>query len=268
MSDWWRHITTNLLVSREYFAEAREVLLRTATATIRSCYCAAAIYSPYTTTDFRQLRFLAIPTSFYTKSSDSVAELLGHMPSLLCVTINLFKYLEIGKPFETSIAPAGDHGDTARTTRVTEDARKQFTTMYQQYLLKQFRGLPTPGQSPLEVAGVLRAEMQRHQAFKILLKTKITRFCQETRSQEFTLSADESLFGWWTSTPDPAASRCTGEANEEQEATLDLSSLIATLVEFQDTLTESGLVREAEFKVAQSTLEMVVKDTIRGVAKT
>jgi hypothetical protein len=57
------------------------------------------------------------------------------------------------------------------------------------------------------------------------------------------------------------------EANEQQEVTLDLSSLVATLVETQRTLSGNELVREAAFAVAQSTLEMSVRDTIRGVVK-
>jgi hypothetical protein len=206
--DWWRHITTDLLVSKKYFAEAREVLLRTATAIVTADYCAAAVNSPYTTTDFQQLRFLEISTSWYTESSDSIAELLGRMPSLLCVTINHFRSLDLDRIFETSIAPAGDHGDAARTTRVTEAARKHFGAMFQQYLLKQFHAWLNRGQSPLEVAGVLRAAMHRHQAFKILFKTKVARFSRKTWSLEFTLPADESLYMCWNSTPGSDASFC------------------------------------------------------------
>jgi hypothetical protein len=195
-------LTTSLLVSKQYFAEAREQFLRTATANVWAAYNAVGIQSPSTVRDFRQLRFLYMSGSWtpWNVSADTIAAVLRRMSNLRCLTLRPnsdTSDLRLGEDFDKRMASAEGASAYPPTKHTTDDAMKQLGKTFQGLLRNLFSQDATPKFAQPELTGILKVWLERHRAFRVVLVFSTYRQYEDYAI--FGISEtpiDRSLLGW------------------------------------------------------------------------
>ncbi|KPI36357.1 uncharacterized protein AB675_7290 [Cyphellophora attinorum] len=239
-------VTTKLLVSKKYFAEAREVLLRSATANVWAAYSTAGHKSLSSTRDFRKLRFLHIDAS-WEPSKVSVASLtavLRTMSNLQSVTLDTNRQLRLASGFEKGLGPERDSGGYLLPRQLTNDAMKQFCEAVLEFLLDCFSdGDEAPPMAQPELTAILKIWNQRRRAFRVVVKVRTRRHDEDTNTW-FDSAVGRSLCDWRRSESDAAY--------HWWRTDLDLATMAATLVESQWTLDKTRrpapLVNEGDLR--------------------
>lgn len=202
-----RHpVTTNLLVSKKYFAEAREVLLRSATANVWAAYSTAGLQSLSSAMDFRQLRFLHIDASWEPSnvSAASLTAVLRTMSNLQSVTLDTNRELRLASGFEKGLGPERDSKGYLLPRQLTNDAMKLFCEAVLEFLLDCFSdGDEVPPMAQPELTAILKVWNQRHRASRVVVKVRTRRHDEDTNTW-FDSAVGQSLCDWRRSDSDAA----------------------------------------------------------------
>ncbi|KPI36313.1 uncharacterized protein AB675_7310 [Cyphellophora attinorum] len=234
-------VITQMLISKQYFAEARAALLRTAKANIWNCVlCSRYIQDPVLE-DFRQLRLLFLDSTYGFKGNAmTVTRVLCGLPSLQRVELALVERLLLNNVFWSCFTHRSDMTEAHQAASLTENAGCHVSAKFEQ-LLRDFCRFPARrrvargGRVPPELFGVLQAWLCQRRSFQVVLHTGIDGSVRDL--------AQVKLF----------------ERNN-YTAELNISTRVVAITE--DDGTEAKLVEGADIVLKQSVLEDVFDECL------